>query len=147
MLPLSKQRANKNSGLMIAFWLSKLLLRKNGIRWKKKLSENRKSIQNCKRTAKLSTQFLRQEGKENCIWFSKMSGFLEYFRQSRYVYSRWTKKKLKCNATKLIFPHIYPSLKESRAHLLVTKSIAMMKKSSLAICQILKQYHLIFSEV
>lgn len=109
--------------------------------------ENRKSIQNCKRTAKLSTQFLRQEGKENCIWFSKMSGFLEYFRQSRCVYSRWTKKKLKCNATKLIFPHIYPSLKESRAHLLVTKSIAMMKKSSLAICQILKQYHLIFSEV
>lgn len=86
-------------------------------------------------------------GKKNCIWFSKMSGFLEYFRQSRYVYSRWTKKKLKCNATKLIFPHIYPSLKESRAHLLVTKSIAMMKKSSLAVCQILKQYHLIFSEV
>ena len=146
MLPLSKQRANKNSGLMIAFWLSKLLLRKNGIRWKKKLSENRKSMQNCKRTAKLFTQLLRQEGK-NCIWFSKMSDFLGYFRQSRYVYSRWTKKKLKCNATKLISPHIYPSLKESRAHLLVTKSIAIMKKSSLAICQILKQYLLIFSEV
>ena len=85
--------------------------------------------------------------EKNCIWFSKMSGFLEYFRQSRYVYSRWTKKKLKCNATKLIFPHIYPSLKESRAHLLVTKSIAMMKTSSLAICQILKQYLWIFSEV
>lgn len=123
MLPLSKQRANKNSGLMIAFWLSKLLLRKKWHSLKKETHQLKTErvfrIANAQLNC-LPNFYAKRE--KNCICFSKMSGFLEYFRQSRCVYSRWTKKKLKCNATKLIFPHIYPSLKESRAHLLVTKS-------------------------